>query len=356
MFRKLSVFILLTTLAGTAAFGQKKGAVTTTGKGESAGAGASRVFAYSFGDGPYIGVQIDEVNKENMAKYGLREVRGVGIEKVIENSPAAAAGLQNNDVIIKFNGEDVTSERKLVRLLAEVAPDHQATLKIIRNGDEREVTVTVGKHPGLKFDNGAWATTVPGRIGKLEMPDMKEWKAGDTPRAFAWGGTGRYIGASLISLTKQLGEHFGVADGKGMLVTDVKEGSPAARAGIKAGDIIVEIDGKEVSPENNIFRVLRDKKEGDITLTVVRDRNRQTFTVTPEERKGDAVGAFHFEPGDLAITTPMLAPGAIAPLKLMVAPMPVMPQMPEMPAIAPMPQMPAIAPLPVMPFFPGRVI
>lgn len=352
MFRKLSVLILLTALAGTAAYGQKKTTAQGTGKSE----GGQRVFAYSFGDGPYLGVQIDEVNKENMAKYGLREVRGVAIEKVIDNSPAQAAGLQANDVIIKFNGEEVTSERKLIRLLSDVSPDHQATLKIVRNGDEREITVTVGKHPGLKFDNGAWATsTIPGRVGKLAIPDMKEWKLDTTKGGLTWAGSSRYIGTSLMSLTKQLGEHFGVADGKGLLVTEVKENSPAAKAGIKAGDIIVEVDGKEISPENSIFRVLREKKEGDITLTVVRDRNRQTFTVTPEERKGDTVGSFYFEPGEFTVAAPAIAPGA---MKLFTTPMPAMPAMPAMPQvqIAPMPAMPMAPLAPANLFFPGRVI
>ena len=118
MFRKSFIFIFLITLAGIAAYGQQgKVTVTTT-----APRAEGQNLIYSFGNGSYIGVQIDEVNKENMAKYGLREVRGIAIEKVLDDSPAKTAGLQNGDVIIKFNGEDVTSERKLVRLLSEVAP------------------------------------------------------------------------------------------------------------------------------------------------------------------------------------------------------------------------------------------
>lgn len=320
MFRKLFVFILLTVTASAAAYGQKK--ATATPKSE----GTAGVFAYSFGgNGGYIGIQIDEVTKENMGQYGLREVRGVAVEKVLEDSPAQAAGLQNGDVIVKFNGEEVTSERKLIRLLSEVAPDHEAKLKVLRGGDEREITVTVGKHPGFKFDNGAYAKAIEG-LGKLQtmpaMPRMPEWKAGNAPRAFALAGSGRYIGASLMTLTKQLGEVFGVADGKGMLITEVRENTPAAKAGLKAGDVIVEVDGKEISPNNGLFQVLHEKKEGDITLTVVRDRNRQTFTVTPEVRKAGSMGELleGFGSGQFTVAAPMIAPGAIAPLR-MTAPM-----------------------------------
>jgi serine protease Do len=335
MFRKSFIFILLITFAGVAAYGQPGKTSTTTpapkGEGQS-------LIAYSFGNGSYIGVQIDEVNKENMAKYGLREVRGVAIEKVLDDSPAKAAGLQNGDVIIKFNGEEVTSERKLVRLLSEVAPDHQANLRIVRGGDERDVTVTVGKRPGLKFDNGVWATTFPGH-GKFDMPKMPKmpkmnWKTGDlSVGGFAWAGSGRYIGASLMSLSKQLGDYFGVADGKGMLITSVKEDSPAAKAGLKAGDVIVEVDGKEISADHSLFTVLHDKKDGAVTLTVVRDRNRQTFTVTPEERN---VGELFedFEPGAYKAIAPIAVTKALEELRY------ITPPVPPAAAYAPMPPLP----------------
>lgn len=351
MFRKIFVFILLTATASAAAYGQKK---TTAAPKSDSSAG---VFAYSFGgDGSYLGIQIDEVTKENMGQYGLKEVRGVAIEKVLDDSPAQAAGLQNGDVIVRFNGEEVTSERKLIRLLSEVAPDHEAKIKIVRGGDEREITVTVGNHPGFKFDNGALAKTLEGHLGKMPampaMPKMPEWKAGDTPRAFTFVGSGRYIGASLMTLTKQLGEVFGVSDGKGMLITEVRENTPAAKAGLKAGDVIVEVDGKEITPENGLFQVLHEKKEGDITLTVVRDRNRQTFTVTPETRKSGSMGELFegYAPGQLTVPVPMIAPEAIAPLRLMTTPAPMTPMvtMAPMTAIAPM------APMRVL--LPGRVL
>lgn len=289
MFRKSFAFIVLTMMSTLCVFGQEK---TTPAPKASAEA---RTFAFAFGGGSYLGIETDEVTRENMGKYNLREVRGVAIEKVLDNSPASAAGLQAGDVIVKFEGEEVTSVRKLMRLLSEVAPDHEAKLKIVRNGDERDVTVTVGKRPGHEWKEGAFATVPMGKFQMPEMPKMPampampkmpEWKFdGTAPRAFTYIGSHRSIGVGLVSMTKQLGEHMGVPDGKGMLITEVRENSPAAKAGLKAGDIIVEVNGKEISPENHLIRVLHEKKEGDVTLTVVRDRNRQNFTVTPEPAK-----------------------------------------------------------------------
>jgi membrane-associated protease RseP (regulator of RpoE activity) len=337
MFRKSFVFIILTMMSGLCVWGQEK--ATPAPKAAAEG----RAFTFAFGGGSYLGIETDEVTRENMGKYNLREVRGVAIERVLDKSPAEAAGLQAGDVIVKFEGEDVTSVRKLMRLLGEVAPDHEARLKIVRNGDEREVTVTVGKHPTPEWKNGAFATTFPeGRLGKLEMPRMPpmpatpgspQWKVeGAAPRAFAWVGSTRQIGVGITTLTKQLGELFGVPDGKGLLITEVRENSPAARAGLKAGDIIVEIDGKEISADHSLLRTLHEKKEGDVTLTVVRDRNRQTFTVTPEAGKGK-FGEFGqifdgkaFTEMELAIPPiPQLVPMTIKPMTMTVPAVPAVP-------------------------------
>ena len=108
MFRKSFGFILLGTLAGAAAYAQ----TPAPPRAER----APQAFAWSFDGGSYLGIETADVTKENAGKLGLHDVRGVSVEKVIDGSPAQAAGLQNGDVILKFNGEEVTSVRKLTRL------------------------------------------------------------------------------------------------------------------------------------------------------------------------------------------------------------------------------------------------
>lgn len=253
------------------------------------------------GDGGYLGIQTEEVTKENFAKYGLREVRGVAVEKVMEGSPAEKAGIQTGDVIVRFNNEEVTSTRKLTRLLGEVSPDHQVKITIVRGGGERELTATVGKRPMPKFDEGAWSnfprTPFPpsgefpkGEFPKGEFPKMEnmpkiEIMPPDAPDApFVWSmGSGRRIGVGVTTLTKQLSEHFGVTSG--VMINEVRADSPAAKAGLKAGDIVVEAEGREVKSEGDLIRAIQEKKEGDVTLTIVRGGNRQTIRVTPEEMK-----------------------------------------------------------------------
>src|SRR5262245_6470614 len=130
MFSKWFISILIVTSSFILAFGQAPEAKKDKEKEK-----APTAFAWSFeGDGGYLGVQTQEVTKENFAKFGLSGVRGVAVEKVLENSPAAAAGIKEGDIIVRFNGEEITSSRKLTRLIGEVDPDHQVSLSISRGG------------------------------------------------------------------------------------------------------------------------------------------------------------------------------------------------------------------------------
>lgn len=292
MKKLVSAFIISAATAGIAA------AQTP----QSAPKSEPKVFAWTMeSSGGYLGVQTEEISKENFSKFGLRDVRGVAIGKVVDGSPAAAAGLQNGDVIVKVNGDEITSGRKLTRLISEISPDHTAKVTVLRNGSEKDVTVTLGKRPTPKFADGNFAFSFPGEnFDFKDLPELKNLPRmpaapgepnAPEPFVFAFGNR-RQIGVGLTPLTKQLGDHFGVESGA--LVNNVREDSPAAKAGLKAGDIIVEADGKAVKNEADVIRAIAEKKEGDITLTIIRDKNRQTIRVTPEEAK-DGSGVFEFQ-------------------------------------------------------------
>lgn len=334
MFRRSFISVLIVTSAFTLVFGQTPEAAKEREK-------AATAFSWSFeGDGAYLGVQTQEISKDNFAKFGLREVRGVAVEKVMENSPAAAAGIQAGDVIVRFNGEEVTGTRKLTRLIGEVAPDHQVKVTVLRGGSEHEMTATLGKRPTPKFENGNFAFAMPAPMDKWEMPKLPAMPKGEMPQvfsvpggddnAFVWrAGAGRQIGVSGYRVTKQLGERFGV-DG-GVMINTVREDSPAAKAGLKAGDIIVEIDGKAVRGEFDLIRAINAKKEGDVTVTIVRDRNRQTISVTPEASKD---GGFFFQTDDGDGPMPAPRPGQVfSPRPMVVPPAPM-----SMPAPMSVPQ------------------
>ena len=95
-------------------------------------------------------------------------------------------------------------------------------------------------------------------------------------------GNNRRIGVSTTQLTKQLADYFGVAGGEGVLVTSVADDSPAAKAGIKAGDVITSLDGEKIEDAGDLSRALDKKKEGDVSLTIIRNKSQRTITVTPK--------------------------------------------------------------------------
>ena len=296
MMKKLSAFVLLSVCA-PAAFAQQ---TAQPRPGQPTRSVSRIVLAERFGGG-YLGVQAMEITKENFGKYGLREVRGVGVETVSKDSPAERAGIQSGDVIIKFNGEEVTGVSKLLRLINETAPDHQAKITVLRGGGESELTATMVKREmpvfssgDFNFPNGGFEMGTPlpegfnlPRVPMPPAPPAMSFPLPSDPNVFVFrSGANRQIGVGVAPLNKQLAEYFGVQSGEGLLVNNVRENSPAARAGIKAGDVIVEADGKAVKSDLDLIRTLDGKKDGEnISLTIVRDKNRQTINVAPEISK-----------------------------------------------------------------------
>ncbi|MEO6393418.1 MAG: PDZ domain-containing protein [Pyrinomonadaceae bacterium] len=273
-------------------------------------------YAFNMAGGSYLGVATANVTSENASRLGLGEPRGVVIEQVMEDTPASRAGLLKGDVILKFEGEEVTSVQKLTRLINEVAPDQKAKLRISRGGREQDITVTVGKRKDsfswngriedigklnseLGAINGQDLGKLREQMGKLRVEGLASGQNG----VWAFGG-GRRVGISTIGLTKQLADYFGVSGGKGVLITSVNPDSPAAKSGLKAGDVITEVDSAAIDDTGDVSRAINQKNEGDVTFTVIRDRGQRMFTVTPE--KG-ATG-FNFPEGGLIHPSVMVQP------------------------------------------------
>jgi serine protease Do len=243
-----------------------------------------RAWSFTFGGGEnYLGVYTEPVTSENQNTYGVHEARGVGISKVLKDSPAEKAGLQKNDVILRFDNEPVSSVRKLNRLIDESEPDHTAQLTIRRRGTEQQISVKLGKRSGSNarlFQNQApkWDDDV---IRPFGQGGMLQLDPNNLPQMYRIFGSARRIGVSTTPLTKQLAEYFGVKEG-GVLVSSVNDGSPAAKAGLKAGDVVTEVDGNKVNSSMELIQEIGKKKDGDVTLTIIRDKSPRTIKVTPE--------------------------------------------------------------------------
>jgi serine protease Do len=238
------------------------------------------VSVFVAGGGGFLGIYPEEITRENMARYGQSSPRGAGVSRVVEDSPAARAGLRQGDVILRFEGETITSVRKLNRLIGEVAPEHTVRLTIARGGSEQELSVTLAK----RKDYSAKLEDLYGSTNSELLKRMENWGSNADGNFVFSLGASRRIGVQTTQLTKQLADYFGIADGRGLLVTSVVENSPAAKAGIKAGDIITALDNEKVEKASDLTRALNRKNEGEVTLTLMRDKSQRTLRLTPERR------------------------------------------------------------------------
>lgn len=253
------------------------------------------------GDG-FLGVYAENISRENMGRYHMSQVRGVGVTHVVPNSPAEKAGLRKDDVILRIDGENVSSVRKLNRLVSEMAPDQSVKLSFSRGGSEQEVTATVGKRSNQSFaadvfpgGSKLFRWDRDGKPFKFDFPRETfrfENPLGESPNLFDNDndlaiilGNSRRIGVSTMELSKQLADYFGITGGKGVLVTSVTADGPAAKAGIRAGDVITAVEGEAVDSPGDVARAINKKKEGEVTLTIVRNKSQQTIRVMPSESR-----------------------------------------------------------------------
>jgi serine protease Do len=301
---------------------------------------APETFSFFYNGDSFLGIYPEDVNKGNMKQYGLSEARGVAVARVIEDSPAARAGIRKDDVILRFNGEEVTSAHKLNRLISEVAPDHTARLTVSRNGAEQEISVTLAKREDTPR---SFQLMIPGQ--GLDRLGDELGRLADMPRgedfSFVFGAN-RRIGIGVSQLTRQLGEYFGVPEGRGVLITSVSEDGPAARAGLKAGDVITAIDGKAIERISDLTRELNRQSEGEVSIKVIRDKSQRTFKLTPERGAGFDFGPeINIAPQVGQLSFPRLAMPVIPAIKIRAMPKIVLPAMPKLDKIV-MPPMPAI--------------
>jgi serine protease Do len=225
----------------------------------------------------YLGVDIRDVTSDRVAALKLKEERGVEITMVDGDAPAGKAGLREHDVILDFNGTAVESEEQIRRLIREVPPGRTVTLGISRDGNPMKVSVQLADH-GTVVAQARPRVVVP-------TPRVQVFPRNGMDLPFQIQTYSSVLGVQTESLTRQLGEYFGVKDGEGVLVRSVEKGSAAEKAGLKAGDVIVKADNEKLTDRSDLSHILRNHRSGGkMTLVVIRDKHEQTLTVTLPDR------------------------------------------------------------------------
>ena len=238
----------------------------------------------------YLGIGVAEIDSERAKAINLKEVHGVEVKSVDHDSPAAKAGLKESDVVLEYNGQRIEGTEQFIRLVRETPVDRQVNLLVWRNGAAQTLTATIGhrmEHFSLRSGEGddvdltVEIPPMPPMPPMPEMPAMPEMPPmPEMPRAFGSTRSGM-LGIDCESLGSQLAGFFGVKEG--VLVRSVAKDSAAEKAGMRAGDVIVKVDGEAATSTHEItslVRAARDKRT--FTVVVIRDKKEATLSVTVE--------------------------------------------------------------------------
>jgi serine protease Do len=239
------------------------------------------------GGGSWLGVGVAEVTPEKAKELRLPAERGALLGKIVPDSPAAKAGLKENDVITEINGQRVEGSEQFRRMLREIPSGRTAQLSVWRDGRQQTVTVTLGKSEAAH--RHAMVAATPGTFA-FQMPDLQGLPAIEGLRNFNFSVSGHArLGIDAEDLEGDFGNYFGAPDGEGVLVRNVFENSPAAKAGLKAGDVITSMDGERIRSAGELREKLMLKKDAKtVKLGLLRNRSELSLTVelaAPEQKQ-----------------------------------------------------------------------
>jgi membrane-associated protease RseP (regulator of RpoE activity) len=245
-----------------------------------------RRLAVLAGRGPQLGVSVRDLDAEQ-----AKTQTGVVVDDVRTGSAAEKAGIRKGDVITEFDGERVRGVRHLTRLVTETPDGRTVKAAVQRDGRRVDLSVTpdsgtmaLGKRefellgPPMRFEGR------PGEFG----PDFK-WDMGRIPGVpgGAWTFKGMEkgrLGVSIQTLDGQLAEYFGTS--KGVLVNSVEAGSPAAKAGLKAGDVVTAVNGTPVADAEDLIEAVRAVEDGaTLSIDYTRDKKALSTKATLEKKE-----------------------------------------------------------------------
>lgn len=220
------------------------------------------------------------------------DARGASVRSVDEDSAAAKAGVKEGDVIVRFDGEAVRSASQLARLVSETPAGRAVTIEVTRGGVAQKLTATLGEGGRrlrvLRGDGGDFSFEMPEWDVDVPPPPVPPHppvapRAPLAPRAWSWksddgrelkfrmlGAGPRKLGIEYMEIGEQLAGYFKLPGKSGVLVTAVDADSPAAKAGVKAGDVILKLAGDAIADSDDLREAVA-KAEGEVAIGVQRD-------------------------------------------------------------------------------------
>jgi serine protease Do len=231
------------------------------------------------GSSSYLGVDIADVSAERLDALKLKEEHGAEITMVDGDAPAAKAGLRVHDVVLSLNETAIESAAQLRRMIKETPAGRVVSLGISRDGQPMTIKVQLAdRHKSMAWEPKNFEY-------KFDMPKISTMPDFDLPVSVVVVHSSARSGLMVENITAQLGDFFGVKDGKGVLVRSVEKGSNGEKSGFRAGDVVVKVNGQPVHDTSDFTHVLRSSSGSTATITVMRDKREQTLTLTLPEKK-----------------------------------------------------------------------
>jgi serine protease Do len=199
----------------------------------------------------WLGVSIQEVTPELAKSFDLKEKKGALVSQVVSGSPAEKAGIEQGDIILEFDGKEVSNSKDLPRIVASTPVGKTVTLKVSRNGKITDRQVKLGE--------------MEEKVEVTKAPSHKS------------------LGITVQNLTPEIAKGLGLKKETGVVVTWVEPGSPAASTGIQTGDVIREVNRKPVKDaEDFVQKIEKAKGQDNILLLIQRGQNNMFAAVTPK--------------------------------------------------------------------------
>jgi S1-C subfamily serine protease len=248
-------------------------------------------------DSGYLGVDFENLSKQQRQKLHLESNEGVEIAAVDHDAPAGKAGLHATDVIVKFAGKKAQSAEGLTDSLHKMNPGETVVLNIVRDGKPMEITLMLADRDTLEKEAWSQHYTVPDPSGQKDAQDPVQppppsgffgVASSDIGKTFSSNGglmsyipgTPPYTGITLDVLNPQLARYFGLKNSTGLLVKSIDPKSPGLRAGVRAGDVICKADDVPMTSRSKWNHALRQNKNASIKLQIMRHRQPQTLILT----------------------------------------------------------------------------
>ncbi|MBB5058432.1 membrane-associated protease RseP (regulator of RpoE activity) [Granulicella aggregans] len=247
----------------------------------------------------FLGIGFRDVTEDRLTLLKLKEARGAEVIQVDHDGPAGIAGLTEHDVILQVNGQSIEGEEQLRRILRETPVGRNVTLVFSRYGQQQTLTMQTADRAALERQAWDQHQSVPDPShsssfhGNSFMGGSPLTNAPITAPPDPHGHSlipsmllnSSYTGVVLEMIGPQLAQYFGSQGGNGLLVRSVDPNSPAAAAGLRAGDVVVRANAVIVTGTSEWYKLVRGNRGKPVAVVIMRDRQEETLVLVPDSKK-----------------------------------------------------------------------